>query len=506
MSDVGSGWFGRKRKAASRSKENSREKKPRSRRSGIIALEPRMMYDGAAHVTAAAAGHHHHHDMADQGHMFSAEKNLAQTPNVQTPASAPPSGNTNANTHTPDTSRGQWHHQASEPMPHVTTWVKDPTEIVFIDPQAPDYQMLASGVKPGIEVVELDPNSDGVEQIANFLSRHPDPNLTTIDIVAHGSDGMLFLGNTVLDSATVGQYAAQLKTIGAAMQPGGDLMLYGCDVAANPDGLILLDQIVQATGANVAASAGPVGSAAEGGSWSLNVTAGPIHASNPFTTATQALYPDVLNADLIGIINDGGNGDGIVTGTDANGSTPGAATNVASTVASGLSPQSGNPQQIQLDVADGLYFVLLQQNGIHGAEILEGQLSQVLGGGTPTFTTVYQDTSLNNDVDSFQVDVADNVIFFNHLTNANSATASDTVELLTFSAAHFGGTATTHAISSAMANTDLVGMVVDPANHVAYFYETKSTGTEVGSGGQTQFGKSGHPKMAAWPPARNSTS
>ena len=83
------------------------------------------------------------------------------------------------------------------------------------------------------------------QQIADFLQRHPDPNLTTIDIVAHGQDGMLFLGNAVLDNDTVGQYAAQLKTIGAALQPGGDLMLYGCDVAADPDGVILLAQITK---------------------------------------------------------------------------------------------------------------------------------------------------------------------------------------------------------------------------------------------------------------------
>ena len=118
-------------------------------------------------------------------------------------------------------------------MPHVVTWVKDPAEIVFIDQQAPDYQMLVAGVKPGIEVVVLDPNSDGIDQIANFLTAHPDPNLTTVDIVAHGQDGMLSLGNAVLDNATVGQYASQLAQIGAAVQPGGDLMLYGCDVAAD---------------------------------------------------------------------------------------------------------------------------------------------------------------------------------------------------------------------------------------------------------------------------------
>ena len=50
--------------------KNSPDKQPKKspkRRSGIFLLEPRVMYDGAAHVSAAAAGHHgdHHHHDAD---------------------------------------------------------------------------------------------------------------------------------------------------------------------------------------------------------------------------------------------------------------------------------------------------------------------------------------------------------------------------------------------------------------------------------------------------------
>ena len=231
-----------------------------------------MMYDGAGHASASHHGdpHHDHADVSPGGAPM-------QAPAVGAPAAA---ATPRADGHAFGSQAGDWSKStgvaSSEPMPHVTTWVKNPTEIVFIDPQAPDYQILASGVKPGIEVVVLDPNSDGLQQIANFLQRHPDPNLTTIDIVAHGQDGMLFLGNAVLDNATVGQYAAQLKTIGAAMQPGGDLMLYGCDVAADPSGLALLAQISDETGVNVAAATAEVGSAAKGGTWSLTATSGPL--------------------------------------------------------------------------------------------------------------------------------------------------------------------------------------------------------------------------------------
>jgi hypothetical protein len=397
MSDIGSGWFSRRR---SKSQSATKNTTPRLRRSGIMALEPRMMYDGAGHATAGAA-FHHPDGTADHGATSATEKPLDQAPNVQTP---PPSSSGQGVGNAADRDK-TWHGDAvnAVPMPHVTTWVKDPTEIVFIDPQAPDYQMLAGGVKPGIEVVVLDPNSDGVQQIANFLQRHPDPNLTTIDIVAHGQDGMLFLGNAVLDNATVGQYAAQLKTIGAAMQPGGDLMLYGCDVAADPSGVVLLAQITDETGVNVAAATADVGSAAQGGTWSLTATSGPISAQAPFTAATLAAYPDLLNADLF-VSTVGGNNSIYV---DQNG-----------TVGPAANPASGvEPFQIVLDTTDNLYFVL--DNDGANTQILEGKISNALAGNGTLFT-LYSDTATvpggpgtaADEIAGLQIDTVNHLIYF----------------------------------------------------------------------------------------------
>ena len=376
-------------------------KHKRRRTLGFMALEPRIMYDGAAAVTVAA--HHHHHDgaLADAGQAGGAP--------------------------TPSGGDGHWHHEAAPtgPMPTVTTWVKDPTEIVFIDPRAPDYQILASGVKPGVEVVVLDPNSDGVEQIANFLQRHPDPNLTTIDIVAHGQDGMLFLGNAVLDNDTVGQYAAQLKIIGSAMQPGGDLMLYGCDVAADPSGLALLAQITDETGVNVAAATADVGSAALGGTWSLTATSGQIEASAPFTAATLAAYPDLLNADLFVTASDGSTGSLFI---DKAGTVVTPSATLAGTV---------HPQQIVLDTADGVYFVI--DNEDSGARIYEGQISQALLG-NGALTAIFADTAQENGfaadaVAGLQVDSANKLIYFvdNQNNNAQSLQEASLFEKISYS-------------------------------------------------------------------------
>ena len=342
----------------------------------------------------------------------------------------------------------------------------------------------------------LNPNTDGVDQIANFLAAHPDPNLTTVDIVAHGSDGMLFLGNAVLDNTTVGQYAAQLAQIGTAVQPGGDLRLYGCDVVADPSGLIFLDQITQGTGLNVAASTGPVGSAAEGGTWTLDASSGPIMASSPFTAATMSQYPDVLNADIFSVIS-GGSADGIVYGTDNNGNAPGAATSPTDAYSGNSTDnstlQEGFVGQVQLDTQAGLYFVLLETQGGNGSQIIEGSLSQLLTDTKPTYTQVFSDPNTNNIVNSFQVDVTDNVIFVDDDENGLGAgPPAEHLDVLAFSGANFTGGKTTTSLSLSSSEY-LLDMVVDVATKTAYFYEVRSGQVVEGSGGIKFVSKSVFP-------------
>ena len=115
-------------------------------------------------------------------------------------------------------------------------------------------------------------NIAGVQQIADYLQTHHFQNLDSVSIVAHGAADELELGNAVLNAGNIGAYQTQLSQIGAAMQPGGELQLYGCDVAQAGTSDPFLNELAAATGvANIAASSHLVGAAAEGGSWSLDV-------------------------------------------------------------------------------------------------------------------------------------------------------------------------------------------------------------------------------------------
>ena len=406
MSDIGS-WFGKQMGASQSRDQQTSANKPRRRRSGIMLLEPRMMYDGAG--AATAAHHHHHHDAgADPAGHTAIGAGAASESNTATGTQSPASGSGSGNDQHAHSGTN-----SSEPRAHVVTWVKDPTEIVFIDAQVPDAQVLAQGAKPGVEVVMLDANGDGVKQIADFLARHPDPNLTTIDIVAHGADGMIQLGNTILSSSNVGYYESQLAAIGNAMQPGGTIQIFGCDVAKDMTGDIFLAQLSAATGGkNIDASSHLVGAAALGGSWMLDVelsggSGGMTAATRPFTDAALASYADVL-PDWIFVTSTS------PAGPEVTLDNTGTANNNASLTVTG-SGTLIDPTYIAVDAAHGVFYVVDFENaGSTASEqaIYVGAISGTLADGHKVdkiFSTPAADLNLFGGV---ALDATTNTLYF----------------------------------------------------------------------------------------------
>jgi hypothetical protein len=86
--------------------KSSKSKKSAKRRSGIMLLEPRVMYDGAA---AASAGHHHHHEHADASSGAGAP---IQGPPVTGELATPPNG-ANPNSHTYGSRPDDWSNATS---------------------------------------------------------------------------------------------------------------------------------------------------------------------------------------------------------------------------------------------------------------------------------------------------------------------------------------------------------------------------------------------------------
>ena len=98
-----------------------------------------------------------------------------------------------------------------------------------------------------------------------------------LHLLSHGSDGALQIGEQVLTTRNLWRQRESLRQLGELFEPGGDLLLYGCDLAASAAGKRLVDRLADLTGTDVAASDDDTGSALLGhGDWQLEYTHGTV--------------------------------------------------------------------------------------------------------------------------------------------------------------------------------------------------------------------------------------
>ncbi|MEM9089813.1 MAG: DUF4347 domain-containing protein [Cyanobacteria bacterium P01_F01_bin.53] len=148
-----------------------------------------------------------------------------------------------------------------------------PQSIAFVDSGLAQAYSLQQGIEADY-VVRLNDNTSGIEQISQVLRKYQ--NLDSIHIFSHGSSGALQLGNTILNQAVLAEYQDDLEHWGNSLLHEGDLLFYGCDLAATEEGIAFVEQVSQLTQADVAASNDVTGHASLGGDWELEVTTGDI--------------------------------------------------------------------------------------------------------------------------------------------------------------------------------------------------------------------------------------
>jgi hypothetical protein len=226
----------------------SDKKSHESKRSRLLlqALEPRLMFDGAVATTVAAVAH------VDVPHP--AERSLPESPSPDSTHSG---------------SDG-----ATEKMPALLEPAQVAKQVVFIESNVSNYQSLIAQLPPGMEVVILDASKDGLSQIASWAETHH--GYAAIHIISHGESADLMLGSNELTSAGLDSRQADLKTIGQSLNPGGDILLYGCDIAAGSSGATFVNTLAHYTHADVAASTDATGAASLGGNWTLERSSGHI--------------------------------------------------------------------------------------------------------------------------------------------------------------------------------------------------------------------------------------
>ena len=127
-------------------------------------------------------------------------------------------------------------------------------------------------------------------------------DLDAIHIVSHGNIGELSLGNTKLNQNTLDSYADNLISWRDSITDDGDILLYGCNVAANTVGKKFVEELSQYTAADVLASTDLTGSEDLEGDWDLEYATGDIEESLAFDVEIQSSYQHTLNEFFFGDI------------------------------------------------------------------------------------------------------------------------------------------------------------------------------------------------------------
>ncbi|HEY2884976.1 MAG TPA: DUF4347 domain-containing protein, partial [Rhizomicrobium sp.] len=377
-----------------------------------------------------------------------------------------------------------------------------PQQVVFVDSSVPELQSLLDGLLPGEIAFVLDHTSDGIRQIADILSANNLTDLSSIDIVGHGTSGAVDLGSTVLDDADLSEHAGALAQIGAALVPGGNLKLYSCDAASGTSGQQFIADLSHLVGVNVTASTSAIGATATGENWALNVTAAPDGdvgsvpadlATSPFTTAVEASFAGTLGQSAsdpeIWVVGNhvGGTANELARVDDALGD--GHASNFVDLFDPNNRNPSSNPTDpltnldiVAFDTAHNEYF-LAGSNASNEDNIYRASISQTDPGTvTPTLTEIFHiggPTPIGS-ITGLAVDPASQEIFF---TNRQSlykmsenvsgiqTLASPTVTKL----GDVSNLATFHDNNGNAIFLD--GLALDLPRHVAYFSESTTFST-----------------------------
>ncbi|NET45749.1 DUF4347 domain-containing protein, partial [Okeania sp. SIO2B3] len=170
------------------------------------------------------------------------------------------------------------------------------TKLLFIDSKVENYHHLIAEVDPQTKVVILQPNENGIDQIAENLGKYH--QLETIHIISHGAKNTLYLGSTILSLDNIHQYSESIQKWGKCLSAGGEILIYGCQVASGKEGKEFVRQLHQLTGANIAASETLTGNLSRGGNWNLEVIFGQLKSVLAFTPEVRASYAGVL-ADIV---------------------------------------------------------------------------------------------------------------------------------------------------------------------------------------------------------------
>jgi len=174
-------------------------------------------------------------------------------------------------------------------------------ELVIIDQAVPDKHLFYQNIKPNTDIKEINSQLDGLQQLTALLSQYQ--NLDSLHIVSHADRGVIYLGNSQVTEKVLREEVNSLAAIDEAVKDNGDVLFYGCNLAAGESGEALLNLIANQANVDVAASDDLTGNSIIGGNWDLEKSTGKIEVNLAVSEIVMNTYQYTL-ASTFSIIPD----------------------------------------------------------------------------------------------------------------------------------------------------------------------------------------------------------
>ena len=185
-------------------------------------------------------------------------------------------------------------------------------ELVIVDTAIKNYQQLVDDFfiqtpkDCTVEVVVLDSQQDGVNQISRALAKHQ--SVDAVHILSHGSDGGLRLGNTWFQLESLESYTGVFRSWRVTLSEQADLLFYACDLARGDPSQALIKDISTLTGADVAASIDVTGNGRFSGDWDLEYQCGQLETMVRFKASPPENWSGLLSTFTVTNTNTSGAG------------------------------------------------------------------------------------------------------------------------------------------------------------------------------------------------------
>lgn len=139
--------------------------------------------------------------------------------------------------------------RSAETLALLTESGQHAQSIVVVDAAANNYQYLLTNRLLGIDVHILDGQQDGITQLQTLLQQSQ--TLSSLHLICQGAPGQLQLGSTLLCEMNLWVYADDIRQWRSSLSDNAEILIYGCDLAANRVGQAFISWLKFLTGAYV---------------------------------------------------------------------------------------------------------------------------------------------------------------------------------------------------------------------------------------------------------------